>query len=442
MGMGSTARTTLRWVRLALLASALLGGTAPARSKTPDPAVYKPAYKFPIFDEMEAARKAKQAELDSLQKLVDDRYEAEAKQKKDEKRSLRLDWSRIDKPTSPAAFSACFHFPPVRQYNTGTCWAFCSTSYFESEVARTTGRQIKLSEMWTVYWEYVEKARRFVREYGHSEFSEGSEDLGTRAIYREYGAVPAEFYPGILDSLGRHDHNRLQDELQAYLDWVEAHKYWEEEKVIAYVREILDSHLGRPPERFTFEAVTTTPKQFLAEVLRLDPDDYIDVVSTMKEPFGSWILYDFPDNWRRSSSCLNLPLDTFYRVIKDAVREGCSVSLGGDTSEPGHDGGEGAAVIPSWDIPREGIDQASRELRISNGSTGDDHGIHAVGFLRHGGRDWFLIKDSGSSAQLDESPGYYFYDGDYIRLKMLSAMVHKDRLAGLLPAAPPPGPGS
>jgi len=405
----------------------------------PDPPVYKPAYKFPVFDELDQARKAKQAERDSLQQLVDDRYEAQEKQERNEKRSLRLDWSRIRKPPSPEAFHPAFHFPPVRQYATGTCWSFSSTSYFESEVARRTGRQIKLSEMWTVYWEYVEKARRYVREYGHSEFSEGGEDLGTRKIYRQYGVVPAAAYPGLRDSTGRHDHNLLSRELRAYLSWVKEQKYWEEEKVLAYVREILDSHLGRPPERFTFEGRTYTPRQFLTDVLELDPSEYVDIVSTMKEPFGSWIVYDFPDNWRRARTCLNLPLETFYRVIRDVVRDGGTAALGGDTSEPGLDGGEGAAVVPSWDIPREEIDQASRELRIYNETTRDDHGIHAVGFLRYGGRDWFLVKDSGSGAQLGRFPGYYFYDGDYVRLKMLSAMVHRDRLKGLLPAVPSEG---
>ncbi len=439
MGMARRTRAALRWVRLSFVAGALLGSTSPARSDPPDPAVYKPAYKFPIFDEMKDAREARQAELDSLQKLVDERYQAEAEQKKEEKRSLRLDWSRIKRPASPQAFQQCFHFPPTRQHATGTCWSFCSTSTFESELTRATGRQVKLSEMWPVYWEYVEKARRFVREYGHSEFSEGSLDLGVREIYRRYGAVPEAFYPGVPDSTGRHDHTLLRRELRAYLDWVKEHKYWEEEKVIAYVREILDSHLGPPPASFVFEGVSTTPPQFLAEVLRLDPDDYVDIVSTMKEPFGGWVLYDFPDNWRRASFCLNLPLADFYRVIAEAVQAGYSVALGGDTSEPGHDGGEGAAVIPTWDIPRDYIDQASRELRIDSGATGDDHGIHAVGFLQHAGRDWFLIKDSGSSAQLGAFPGYYFFDGDYIRLKMLSAMVHKDRLAGLLPDEAPPG---
>lgn len=438
MGMSVRSRAALRWVCVLFLL-VLAPGTSAAGRDERDPAVYKPAYKFPIFEEMKAEREAKQAVLDSLQKLVDERYKAEDKQKKDEARSLRLDWSRIDKPAGPEAFAAAFHFPPVRQYNTGTCWSFCSTSFFESEVARRTGRQIKLSEMWPVYWEYVEKARRFVREYGHSVFSEGSVDLGVREAYRRYGAVPESVYPGLPDASARHDHTLLSRELRAYLDWVKEHDYWEEEKVLAYVRCILDSHLGAPPARFDFEGRSYTPPEFLAQVMRVDPDDYVDIVSTMKEPFGGWILYDFPDNWRRASFCLNLPLADFYRVIKASAQAGYTISLGGDTSEPGHDGGEGAAVIPSWDIPSAYIDQASRELRIASGATGDDHGIHALGFLRHGGRDWFLIKDSGSSAQLDDSPGYYFYDGDYVRLKMLSAMVHRDRLAGLLPAEPPPG---
>jgi bleomycin hydrolase len=430
------------WFRCGLgILGALLvaGGLALAvAADHPDPPIYKPAYKYPIFDELEKLRKAKQAERDSLQKIVDDRYKADEKKQKEERRSLRLDWSRIAKPPSPDAFRSAFHFPPVAQYATGTCWAFCSTSYFESEAARTVGRKVKLSEMWTVYWEYVEKARRFVREYGHSAFSEGSLDAGTREIYRRYGVVPEEFYPGILDSTGRHDHNPLYDEMWAYLTWVKEKKYWEEEKVLAYIREILDSHLGRPPESVFYEGRSYTPVEFRDQVLHLDPDDYIDIVSTMKEPYGTWIMYDFPDNWRRTKECLNLRLDDFCAVIKDAVRDGYTVSLGGDTSEPGIDGGEGAAVIPTWDVPHDGIDQASREMRIDNGTTGDDHGIQAIGFLRYRGRDWYLIKDSGRGTYVGTHPGYYYFDSDYIRLKMLSAMVHRDRLKGRLPSEPCP----
>ena len=57
-----------------------------------------------------------------------------------------------------------WHNPPVSQGNTSTCWCFSTTSFLESEVYRLNKIQVKLSEMYTVYWEYVEKARRFVRK--------------------------------------------------------------------------------------------------------------------------------------------------------------------------------------------------------------------------------------------------------------------------------------
>jgi len=37
------------------------------------------------------------------------------------------------------------------------CWCFSTTSFLESEIYRLTQRKIKLSELHTVYWEYVEK---------------------------------------------------------------------------------------------------------------------------------------------------------------------------------------------------------------------------------------------------------------------------------------------
>ncbi|MCK4304354.1 MAG: peptidase C1 [Candidatus Eisenbacteria sp.] len=403
-------------------------GPGMAWAGTPSQPVYKPAYEYPVLDEIENAREALQVERDSLQRLVDQRYEDETERERVERQSLRLDWSAIDKPANPDAFDAAFHFPPVPQYSSGTCWAFCSTSFFESEVYRVTGRKIKLSEMWTVYWEYVEKARRFVREYGHSNLSQGSQDHATREIYRQYGAVPTEAYPGILKDDERFDHNPLSAEFRSYLHWIKENNYWNEQKVVTYVRSVLDDHMGAPPEEFQFEGHTYTPRSFLSSVLKLNMDDYVNIVSTIKEPFGEWILFDVHDNWRRLEDYLNLPLDDFYSVIKSAVTSGYTVSICGDVSEPGLDGMEDAAVIPTWDIPPEYIDQSSREYRIEYGITGDDHGVHAVGFLRHNGRDWFLVKDSNRSSRLGKFKGYYFYDGDYIRLKMLAGMVHKDRL--------------
>jgi bleomycin hydrolase len=406
--------------------------------RPPDTPLYEPGYDDPVLEELREEREALLAERDSLRKIVDERYAKEAETEKDEALELRLDWSAIQKPVSPDLFTSAFHFPPQPQYATGTCWAFGSTSFFESEVHRLTGQQVRLSEMWTVYWEWVAKARRYVREYGHSNLGPGSQFHGTREVYRQYGAVPLDAYPGILREDGRHDHSLMTKEIHSYLRWVKENDFWFEEKVIGYVRMILDEFMGSPPEHFEYRGRTCTPQEFCENVLELTMDDYIEICSTLREPFGDWMVLDVHDNWRRRNDYLNLPLEDFYRVIKSALQDGYTAALGGDTSEPGVDGRQDAVVVPSFDIPGEWINQASREFRIYNRTTTDDHGFHLVGYLELDGRDWFLDKDSNRSSRLGEHKGYFFYDGDYIRLKMLSAMVHRDRLAGLLPAQ---GPG-
>jgi len=55
-----------------------------------------------------------------------------------------------------------------------------------------------------------------------------------------------------------------------------------------------------------------------------------------------------------------------------------------------------------------------------------------VGYLEKDGKDWYLIKDSGSGSRNNPHPGYYFYSEDYVKLKMLGITVHKDFVKDLL----------
>jgi len=395
--------------------------------------VYREKNQYPVLDEIKEARAARQAEIDTLVQAADTRYEAEREARKESEMSLRLDWSGIRVPAGPDAFESAWHQPPTPQYYTGSCWAFSSVSFLESEIQRQHGREVKLAEMWIVYHEYVEKARRFLREYGHSPVVEGSQDHGTLEVCKLYGVVPREAYPGVLIAGGRHDHTPMMAELGGYLDWVRESGAWNEAQNLAHVRAILDKYLGAPPTEFTYHGRQYTPVSFFAEVCGLNLDDYRSCVSRLDEPFGELVLLDVRDNWRRKDDYLNLPLDTWFEVLREAVKDGWTVSLGGDNSEPGMDGLHDAAVIPEWDVPRKAIDQESREFRIATGQTGDDHGVHCVGVKKHKGREWFLIKDSNRSSRLGQYEGYYMWDGDYIRLKMLSFLVHKDRLEGLMP---------
>jgi hypothetical protein len=50
------------------------------------------------------------------------------------------------------------------------------------------------------------------------------------------------------------------------------------------------------------------------------------------------------------------------------------------------------AFIPDFDIPNQFINQDSREFRIYNKTTTDDHGLHVVGYTKVDDHDWYLIR--------------------------------------------------
>jgi bleomycin hydrolase len=350
------------------------------------------------------------------------------------KKKMQLDFSAIKAPSGVSEFTSVWHFPPLLQGLSGMCWCFSTTSFLESEIYRLSKRRIKLSELHTVYWEYVEKAREFVRTRGTSHLGEGSEANAVFRIWKKYGVVPGQSYTGLNDGAKYHDHeNTLFPEIKNYLESVKERDAWNEEQVIATVQSILDHYIGPPPATVSVDDTHMTPKEYLANVVRLNPDDYVDFCSLMENPYFQKVEFEVPDNWWHSKEYHNIPLDDFMRVLKNAIRHGYSVAIGGDFTEAGYSyGSAGIAVVPSFDIPASAIDEQSRQFRFSNGTTADDHGLHLVGFVEQEGRDWYLIKDSWSTAYNSAHPGYYFYHEDYVKLKMLGITVHKDAARDLL----------
>ncbi|RKY88868.1 peptidase C1 [candidate division KSB1 bacterium] len=379
----------------------------------------------------EKAKKEK-AQRDSITAAIRLRQKKRKEEERKAAKILRFDFVGVKKPASPEVFKSAFHFPPVPQYRTGTCWCFSTTSFLESEVARLTGQKIKLSEMHTVYYEYLEKVRRYVQERGDSEVGQGSEANAVTRIWKKYGVVPKEVYSGLVGDDKRYDHTRMFGEIKNYLRYINTHNYWDEQEVIATVKIILNKYMGAPPTSFEYHGKRMTPLEFLHNVLKLNPDDYVSVMSTLSIPFYTKGEYKVPDNWWHSADYYNVPLDEWYGIIKKAVKNGYTVAIGGDVSEPGYNGFEDAAIIPDFDIPQEYINQDSREFRFYNKTSTDDHGVHLVGYTRIGDHDWFLIKDSARSSRHGKFKGYYFYRDDYIKLKMLTFMVHKDVMKDIL----------
>jgi bleomycin hydrolase len=414
---------------VAMLVAAVCAGSVSGASGDPakrDHVRYEKKYRDPVLKAMEHEADSLNALNDSLSEAVQKECRATEKKKEDEKLVIRIDWTGIAKPSSVAAFKAPFYFPPHRQYRTGTCWCFSTTSFFESEIKRLYGKEIKLSEMYTVYWEYVEKAKGYIAKRGCQPFAQGSESDAVSIVWKKYGVVPDAAYSGLTPGRDKYDDEDMTKEMAGYLEWAKSHNYWDEGVILAEIHAILDAYMGRPPETFEYEGSQYTPVQFFTQVVKINVDDYVQVMSTLTIPFYTKGKYDVPDNWRPTEDYWNVPLDEFYACFTRAASRGYTAAIGGDVSEPGLYGFAGAAIIPTFDIPQEFIDQDSREFRFDNKTTQDDHGVHMLAMTKAGGHDWFLIKDSMASAYWGPEKGYYLYRDDYIKLKMLTIMVHKD----------------
>ncbi len=354
---------------------------------------------------------------------------------KKEKR-FQADLSGMSFPNKVNLYQSEWRLPPVSQGNTNTCWCFSTTSFFESEVHRLTGKEVKLSEMFTVYWEYVERAKRFVAERGNSAFSEGSEANAVIREYKKYGIVPKEVYSGMEAGRKFFTHEKMFGELSRYMEGVKNANAWNEEEVVATVKSILNHYMGIPPESFEWKGTKYTPKEFLSDYLKLQMDDYVDITSYLQQPFWQKVEYEVPDNWWHSKDYYNVPLEDYMNAIKNAIRNHYTLVIGGDVSEAGFNREAQVALVPGFDIAVADIDDNARQFRFSNSTTTDDHGLHLVGWYEKDGTDWYLIKDSGSGSRNNDetSPefGYYFFRGDYIRLKMMDILVHKDAVKDLL----------
>lgn len=370
----------------------------------------------------------------SILKGISD-FESEKKETK-KYRAFKIDLSSAALPVDPDKYTKVWHNKPVSQGNTGTCWCFSTTSYYESEIKRISGKEVKLSEMYTVYWEYIERAKKFVASRGEIVLGEGSQTMSVAKMMKQHGLVRSTDYTGMKEGQKVHTHEKMYAEIEDYLKGVKERSEWNEETVVATVREILEFHMGKVPEKINIDGKEMTPLDYMKNILKLNPDEYVDFMSLMTAPYYENALYDVPDNWYRSNEFKNIPLDDFMNVIKNALTKGHTISIGGDVSEAGFESWKQVAVIPTFDIPSEYIDENARAFRFLNQSTTDDHAMHIVGYQEVNGKTWYLVKDSGAGSrncgETCKEFGYYFMHEDYIKLKMMTMTVHKDAAKDVL----------
>lgn len=310
------------------------------------------------------------------------------------------------------------------QARTNTCWNFATASFMESEVARQGGKLLELSEVFAVRQAYPLKADAYVRAQGRANFWEGGNNHDAMDMLRRFGAVPRSSFTGLKEGETRLDHAELAAVTKAFLDAVvkggRPTKSWK-----PAFEGILDAYIGKSPQNFMYEGMMHTPQSFRDQVLKLNPDDYVEVTSFTHHPFYQRMRLEIPDNWSHDARYLNVPVDDMEKIMSNALSKGFTISWGGDTSEKGFNVKEGVALL---DDEAKEVTQLARQEAFDDWRSTDDHSMHIVGLSKdENGKTFYLTKNSYGAA-VGPFEGYLHMSRNYIRMKTIYFMVHKDAI--------------
>lgn len=329
--------------------------------------------------------------------------------------------------------------PVVSQGNTGTCWSFSTSSFLESEITRLTGKEVDLSEMYTVRNTYPAKAQNYVMRQGKAQFSEGGLAHDVINSVSKYGLAPLEAYTGLALTENSHNHAEMVAVLQGMLDvYIDNPGAKLSNKWKSAVAGVLDVYLGENMNEFKYEDKMYTPKAF-AKAHKINPEAYVSLTSFSHKPFYSSFILNIPDNFS-NGAFYNLPLDELIANLDNALDTNFTVTLDCDVSEQSFSSKHGVAVIPAdynkaklsvlGPEKEKKITQEFRQDEFENYNTTDDHLMHITGKARdQNGTLYYKVKNSwGTDKTRTKYRGYVYMSVSYIKLKAISILVHKDAL--------------
>lgn len=333
--------------------------------------------------------------------------------------------------------------PVKNQEKTGTCWAFSTASFLESEALRLGKREANLSEMYVVRHIYRQKCENYVRRQGTANLGEGGLAHDLLNAVKQFGIMPESAYPGRKDPGVPFNHSMLEKNLKTLCDqFVAQGKAGKlSEKWQLKVDSILDAEFGSVPPTFTLDSTVFTPVSY-RDYLGIRPDDYVHITSFTHHPFYEKFILEVPDNWA-NGQFYNLPINEFMRTLNHALELGYTVEWDADVSNMGFSAGNGIAIVPEKDWldrsvaerqnafkiwePEKPVSQEYRQQLFDRQETTDDHLMHIVGMLdeTHSGH-YYVVKNSWG--EISDLKGYVNVSEAYMRLNTISFTIHKNAL--------------
>ena len=324
------------------------------------------------------------------------------------------------------------------QGHSGTCWSYTGASFLESEMMKKKKQPVDLSEIYTARKVYLEKAINYLRMHGALTWGDGGELHDIINIYRKYGAVPQSIYTGLINGATVNNFNEMQKDLEGYLKGIV-----ESEKVPADWKEVfeqkMDTYLGAVPKTFLYNGKMYDPKSFAKEVVGLEDEKYIEMLSVEHKPKYQNTLMAVPDNWSYDYA-FNVSMEDIVRTIDYALSKGYTVAWAADVSEKYFSWKNGLALVPEKDYKdlteaeqkdyfhvywnEKEITPALRQQGFDNYETTDDHAMHIVGLAKdQKGREYYIVKNSWGAD--NDNKGYLYVSKNYVRYKTMSILVNQ-----------------
>ena len=339
------------------------------------------------------------------------------------------------------------------QHRSGTCWCFSAISFIESEILRTKGLEVDLSEMFVVGKSYHDRAIKYVRLDGHLNLAAGSSFGDVLHVIKDYGIVPNSEMPGLNYGTEKPEHYEMDAAIKGFTDAINSRP--NKTLTPAWTKAldgIVAAYLGEYPTEFTVDGKTYTPESY-RDYLGINYDDYVNLSSFAHQPWYEPFVVEVCDNWRWDTA-YNLPINELMEVMENAVMKGYTVAWGSDVSEKGFTR-DGLAVMPveqkkaaagsdqeRWvgkaaDAPKEEvkaelpeemvITQEMRQEGYDRKTTTDDHGMHIYGVAKdQNGTNYFMVKNSWG--ETGKYKGTWYASDAFVRYKTLNIVVHKDAL--------------
>ena len=308
------------------------------------------------------------------------------------------------------------------QYRSGTCWAYATLGYLESEILRLTGKTYDLCEMFVVNKDYMDCATHYVRMHGYSQISEGGSCDDVLQVIRTHGICPENAMPapGSLTGDSLANFKVFFPELERTVSGIvrkdakEPLPHWRDS-----VQAVIEKYVGRSPQSFVYEGKTYTPKSFAA-TLGLNPDDYVSLTSFTHHPFDKWFVIEAPYKWRLKPS-YNIPISQLMDVLDHALDAGYTVAWGGDVT--GNFTRTGLAMLPDDVVPT----QQMRQEQFDDWRFTYDHVMLIYGkAVDENGKPYYMVKNSwGKSGQYQ---GIWYMSRDFIALNTTYLFLNRHAL--------------